>query len=59
VFKKLLTPLAMPWNLLDKGIKNVVQLDMWKEINKAVPTAQSIKNNLKLQQRDDLRTRSN
>jgi hypothetical protein len=59
VFKKLLTPLAMPWNLLDKGIKNLVQLDMWKEINKAVPTAQSIKNNLKLQQRDDLRTRSN
>jgi hypothetical protein len=49
----------MPWNLLDKGIKNVVQLDMWKEINKAVPTAQSIKDNLKSKEKDDIRARSN
>ena len=59
MFKKLLSPLTMPWNLLDKGIHSVVQLDAWKEINKAIPTAHSIKRSLKSKVRDDIRTRSN
>lgn len=59
MFKKLLSPLTMPWNLLDKGIESVVKLDAWREINKAIPTAQSIKQNLKSKERDVIRTRSN
>ena len=59
MFKKLLSPLTMPWNLLDKGIQSVVQLDAWREIDKAIPTAHSIKRKLKSKERDVIRTRSN
>ena len=39
---KIVSALTAPWFMLDNACKTLVELPIWEEINKAVPTANSI-----------------